>query len=429
MIRNRNITLFKKPLKIKYFLTAFKLVLLFLFIILFINNNKIIAQENDSLEVKRKSSFVFIPATAYTPETGFTFGAFNEYYFDFAKDSTSRMSKIQFGGIYTTKKQMYFGLGLELFPKNENYYLWYQIKYSNFIDRDYGLGNDASAVIVQTDLDKNETDTFNFLDFSYQSWGTELIFLKKIKSSLYIGGQYNYEKLWDYDYIKDEVQIIKSDENRDEFNPLHFINSRSGISIAANFDTRKNSNYPENGTFIQFRNSYYRSWLGSDFRYTGINLDARQYINTYKHQVMAFRFLTKQRYAIGDSRIPKFDLARVGGKDFARGYYDGTYIDNHLMAWEAEYRLPFWYDLEDSKIWHFWKRMGMVVFASGSRTYENWSDFSMNNWRYTIGTGVRVLLSAEQRVNARIDIGYGLAPDADYDKRHWGFYIYISEAF
>ncbi len=383
---------------------------------------------SDSIPKKRKGNFVFIPATAYTPETGFTFGAFNEYYFDFAKDSTSRMSKIQFGGIYTTKKQMYFGLGLELFSKNENYYAWIKAKYSKFVDRDYGLGNDAQAIIHQYDFEKETLDSLNYLDFKYQSAGGEIILLKKIKKGIYGGLHYWYEKLWDYEYVKDSVAFIQQDLIRDEFNPNHLINSRSGIALAFTYDTRKNSNNPLNGEYIQFRNWYYRSWLGSDFNYTSISLDARKYFNTYKDQVFAIRFRSEQRYPIKGSYVPKFDLARVGGKDFARGYYDGTYIDNHLMAFEAEYRLPLWHDPE-ATIWQFWRRLGIVVFTSGSRVYENWDDFSLRDMRFTVGVGGRMVLSQAQKVNARIDIGLGLDPNSDFRKRHLGVYVYISEAF
>lgn len=382
------------------------------------------AQDIDTLSDKRKGEFVILPATAYTPETSFTVGAFSQYYFDFARDTNARMSYVQLGGIYTLRNQMFIGLDLNLISKDEKYITTFKTKYSNFSDRDYGLGNDALALVHQ--VRDSELDSMNFLDFKYQSYGIELQGLRKINKGFYVGAHYWFEQLWDYGLVADSLSIL--DTERDEFNPGRLSGKRSGISMVLTYDTRKNSNNPLDGTFIQFKNWYYRSWLGSDFDYTSVSLDARKYINTYKEQVLALRFRNEQRYPIGGSLIPKFDMARVGGKDFARGYYDGTYIDNHMIAFEAEYRIPFKQDKE-STIWQFWKRMGMVVFASGSRVYEDWDSFSFEDMRYTVGVGGRLLLSPEQRVNARIDIGYGLDPNSGFNQRNLGIYVYISEAF
>ncbi len=399
----------------------FILMLLFPFILL--GQEK----EQDSIP-KRPSEFVVLPATGYTPETSFTIGAFMQYYFDFARDTTARMSMIQIGGLYTLKNQIYLGVLPEIYTKGEKYIFSGQIKYSKFSDRDYGLGNNADAVIYQYDLENNEVDSANYLDFKYQSFGIEALGLRKIRNGLYMGLHYNFERLWDYGFVADSVDIRMQDDSRDEFGSQWLSGTRSGIALALNYDTRKNSNNPLNGTFIQFRNWYYRPWMGGDFNYTGLSVDARQYMNFFREQVLAVRFLNVQRYPHNGSPMLKFDMARVGGNDFARGYYNGTYIDNHLTAFEIEYRIPLWQDKE-STIWQFWKRLGIVVFASGSRVYEDWNGFSLKDMRFAVGVGGRLLLSAEQRVNARLDIGYGLDPQSDFNKRHLGIYIYISEAF
>ncbi|MGB1218034.1 MAG: hypothetical protein ACPG5P_09165, partial [Saprospiraceae bacterium] len=247
-----------------------KIILFLLFTPLFLFSQ----EEQDSIPSKRKGEFLILPATAYTPETGFTIGAFNEYYFDFAKDGKSRMSKVQFGGIYTTKKQMYFGLATELFSKDEMYYSWIKIKYSNFIDRDYGLGNDAREFVIQNFIDDNKSDTLNYIDFLYQSAGGEIIFLKKLhEKGLYGGLHYWYETLWDYRLKADEVIVrdenvfyhLEDNQFPDDFRKEHFIGTRSGIGLAFSYDTRKNSNNPQQGEYVNFRNWYYRPWMSSDY--------------------------------------------------------------------------------------------------------------------------------------------------------------------
>lgn len=384
------------------------------------------SQEPDTLSDKRKGEFVILPVAAYTPETSFLVGAYTQYYFDFAKDTTARMSNFQIGGIYTIRKQMFFGGEVNLFSKEEKYIATLRTKYSKFSDRDYGLGNDALALVHQYDDDEQQLDSMNFMDFKYQSYGLELIGLRKIKKGLYLGGHYWYEKLWDYGRTADSLSIIRTE--RDEFNPNYLSGTRSGIALTMAYDTRKNSNNPLDGTFIQLRNWHYGGWLGSDYDYISVSLDARHYINTYKKQVLAMRIRNEQKYPIKGSIIPKFDLARVGGKDFARGYYDGTYMDNHMLAFQVEYRVPLW-QKPNAKFWELWKKLGMVVFVSGSRVYEDWENFSLRDMRFTVGVGGRLILSEEQRVNARFDLGYGLDPNSGFNKRNFGIYVFISEAF
>ncbi len=386
------------------------------------------AMENDSIPNKRKGEFVILPATAYTPETSFTVGAFSQYYFDFARDTNARMSFVQLGGIYTLRNQMYVGADVNLITKNEDYIFNFSTKYSNFSDRDYGLGNDATALVYQYDFKENQVDSMNFMDFKYQSYGIQLVGLRKVRKGLYAGLHYWYENLWDYGQVADSLSLIRYDADRDEFAQGRLDGTRSGFAWVLAYDDRKNSNNPLKGTYVQFRNWYYRGWLGSDYDYTSVSLDARHYINTYKEHVLALRFRNEQRYPMNGSIIPKFDMARVGGKDFARGYYDGTYIDNHLLAFELEYRLPLWQD-PDASIWKFWKRLGIVAFASGSRVYGGWDEISLRDMRYTVGFGGRLLLSAEQRVNARLDIGWGLDKNSGFNKRNMGIYVFISEAF
>ncbi len=380
-------------------------------------------EETDSL--KRKTSFIVLPATAYTPETGFTIGGVGEMYFDLAKDGTSRMSKFQLGAIYTTRKQMYVNFGAEGFTKNEDYYYYFYTKYSRFTDQNYGIGNDANVHTEQW-FEDDEFKESNYLDFKYQSFGIEGIGLKKIAPGLSIGLHYKFETLWDYELLADSTNIIFATPT--ELSPGRFEGKRSGISPALNYDTRKNSNNPLDGTFIQFRNFYYMPWLGSDFHYIGVSIDARHYINIYKEHVLAFRLRNEQRYTFNDSWVPRFDLPRVGGKDFARGYYEGTYGDDHMVAFEVEYRLPFFQD-KTAPWWKFWRRLGLVVFASGSRVYPDWESFALSDMRYTVGVGGRYALSFDQRVNARLDIGLGLDPKSDFSKRHIGIYIFIQEAF
>ncbi len=380
---------------------------------------------------KRKSGFGIIPALAYTPETGFTFGILGDYYFDFAKgDVNARMSKYRLIAIYTTKKQLVLEFENELFTKGEDYYINWKIKYANNVDRDYGMGNDAGNIVRQyyTKDDEVTNDLYNFIDYEYRFFSFKPLVLKRIKKGLFVGLQYQYEKIWDYNTLADSL-IIQDISLFPEFSTERIEGGRSGLGAIVAYDTRKNVNNPLEGVYLQFRHASYLKFLGSDFRYTALSLDARKYFNVKDNHTFAVRLLSRQRYTHSKGlELPIFDLARLGGKDQARGYFEGTYQDAQMLSIQAEYRMPLWLDY-DSKIWQFWKRLGIVGFVSSSRVYPDWENFSFNDMRYTVGGGIRFLINSEQKLNIRIDYGIGLDPNSGLDKRQSGLYFFIGESF
>jgi len=120
----------------------------------------------------------------------------------------------------------------------------------------------------------------------------------------------------------------------------------------------------------------------------------------------------------------------VGGNSFIRGYFTGTYQDDHLLAFETEYRMPFWNDDTDAPLKHFWKRLGMVFFASGAQVYGQDGKFGFDRFNYAIGGGLRVLFNSESRLNIRIDYAVSISRDsAGPGKQQTGLYFFLSEAF
>lgn len=123
-------------------------------------------------------------------------------------------------------------------------------------------------------------------------------------------------------------------------------------------------------------------------------------------------------------------LSRVGGREFLRGYFFGTYQDNHLLAFEAEYRLPFWKEEVKTPFWKIWKRLGIVGFIGGARVFPDFDRAIFSDFRLAAGGGLRVLFNPESRLNIRIDYALALAPDsAGPGSRQSGFYFFLGEAF
>ena len=106
-----------------------------------------------------------------------------------------------------------------------------------------------------------------------------------------------------------------------------------------------------------------------------------------------------------------------------RGHYLGRYRDNNLYAAQIEYRLPLgrsnWID-ERHNI-PFWQRWGLVGFFGLGDVYGPDSNGSLSNIKSSVGLGVRYLILPEERINIRVDFGFG--------SQMPGFYFGIREAF
>lgn len=380
------------------------------------------AQEN--IPIKRKTNYVILPATAFSPESGFTLGALSSAFVDLAKgDSTCRMSRLSLLTVITTKKQRYLALDYDLFTAKEQYAINGRIYYKKEVDRHYGIGNEATERVEKIDettgLRKQEPD--NYLNISLSSLEFRLNVYRRLTQKLYGGISFHFENNYDAQSAAIETPLT------DEISQVPVSALVSGIGLGFNYDTRKNNNSPIAGTYIQLKNLTYFEAIGSEYTYNSLLFDARYYWNPIKKQTLALRFVSDQRYH-SHNFLPLYSLSAVGGKDFVRGYFEGTYRDNHVMAFEMEYRVPFFQD-ESSKFWQFWRRLGFTVFASTAKVYPNWNEFNVNNFRVAAGLGGRYMLSFSQRVNLRIDIGWGLDPLSDGDKIQRSVYFYVAEAF
>ncbi len=203
-----------------------------------------------------------------------------------------------------------------------------------------------------------------------------------------------------------------------------------GLGVALLYDTRDYVLNPLSGTFISFRALFFGPGVGSDFRYQNVRLDARHYLNTFRNQTLALRFLLDSRFTSKANGIPIRGLSRVGGPQFLRGYFRGTFQDNHMLAGEIEYRLPFWKESDTAPFWQLWRRLGIVTFAGAAQVAESWDHFRGDRFRVAVGGGLRILLNRESRANIRIDYAFALAPNSNGPgRKQSGLYFYLAEAF
>jgi outer membrane protein assembly factor BamA len=131
--------------------------------------------------------------------------------------------------------------------------------------------------------------------------------------------------------------------------------------------------------------------FGSHYKFIRITLDVRQYFSLWETHVLAYQIYAN----VITGHPPFYKMSLFGGSNIMRGYYEGRYRDRDMLAFQAEYRLPVWW------------RFGIVGFAGYGDVAHRLSDFRIKDFKYSIGYGIRFGIDQQNRLNIRLDIGYG----------------------
>ena len=170
------------------------------------------------------------------------------------------------------------------------------------------------------------------------------------------------------------------------------------------WDTRDNLFFPNSGGYQYFKVVVYPE-LGDYVFYT-FEIDVRHYNSFSPDHVIASNFYFTQ--ALGD--VPFYKLPALGGQNRMRGYFEGRYRDKNYMTLQLEYRQYFW--------WKF----GFVVFAGVGDVAPELTKFTLKDLKYSYGLGLRFLFNKEEKVNLRVDLGFGIDGNS-------GIYFGIEAAF
>ncbi|WP_370087659.1 BamA/TamA family outer membrane protein [Ekhidna sp.] len=352
-----------------------------LFLVPFIS----LAQEQDT--VADKGSFAIFPAISYAPETDLQLGAVGIWVLKNADNSQStfqRQSTITPYFVYTLKKQSIAVVNLDYyFHEGQN--LNTAIRYYNFPDSYYGIGND-------NDPDVSEQYTNRFVQLEGQ-------FLHPLNEKIFVGGAFDAHFTSIRKVIPEGLLETQNPNGADGGNLF-------GFGPAFRYDTRDYTIYPTSGYFIASRLVFN---LVGDFNYTTYIADFRKYMKIVNEDnILAFQF--RSQFTMGTD-APFYKLPQLGGDERLRGIANASlYRDRQMMYTQVEYRRPL-----------FW-RFGMTVFAGVGDVAYDLDDFSLSEFKYIAGIGGRLAIMPDRKLNARLDIGVGRGGQT-------GIYIGISEAF
>lgn len=187
----------------------------------------------------------------------------------------------------------------------------------------------------------------------------------------------------------------------------------SGFGMVLRYDSR---DFPENaykGFLLELAGTGYGKHTRSNNLFQVYELDYRQYQQIVREgSTLAWQVKTRSAH----QDVPWTELSMVGTPFDLRGYTWGNYRDNAMLFALAEYRymLPRKTPTTAGKMYG---PIGFVTWAGAGTVAENIA--GMKYWLPNAGVGLRFEL--QERMNIRIDYGFGINSSA--------FYISFNEAF
>ena len=344
------------------------------------------AQQNTLPDSLKRNSLVALPYAYYTPETKIAFGVGSIYSFRSpGSELNTRPSNIKLAFTYSQLRQMIISFIPEMYFNNESIFFNGFYTFYKFPDKYWGIGN----------------NTQNSAEESYTPYylRTFTNLQKQLKPGLYIGLRFQLEY----------IDLTKTDNNG--VLQFHTIPGSeggiaSGFGLIFNYDTRDHIYYPTNGNYYQIYAVFFDKVLASDYKFNHFTFDLRKYVPVFESHVLAF-----QSYNIFIQGNPPFQMmGLLGGSYWMRGYYYGRYRDKNMVTFQTEYRFPL-----------FW-RFGGVAFAGFGDVAPEFKKFNTNTIKWTFGTGLRFTFDAQEKINARLDFGFG-------NDGNFGFYAMVVEAF
>lgn len=339
--------------------------------------------KKDSLH-KRNGERVFFPAIFYKPETrfGIGFGEMVSFKFD-RNDSITRPCKAIASQWITQNKQLILTIIPQIYTPGNKYFIYTNCQFWRFPNRFYNIGCNSSD---------------NYESYSADIFELKNIVQRKVGKKMFLG---IIQKLKNFDLRETESGGILSKRI--------LTGSTGGIASGAgfivNYDTRDNIFYPYYGSYNQLQYINYSPVTGSKYNFNNYLMDLRKFIRTWRYQVIALQFTME----VNGGNTPFFQMAQVGGSNSLRGYYLGRFTDNNAMIFQTEYRVPVW------------KRFGIVGFGGAGEVADRFSHYNISCLKPSGGAGLRFKISEKEKVNARLDYGWG--------KNYSGLYVEISEAF
>lgn len=338
-------------------------------------------------DTSRNVNFIILPAVFRTPETGWAYGASGQATFKTShrNDTLTRTSFVSAFGVWTERGQNIQAADAVIYFPKEKQILYFDAGHSYFPENFWGIGPNT-----KDDWHERYTsEQFNFM----------LHVKEKVIKRLFCGILFDYQNIFKLKYnagaIFDTTQFLGK-------TPYQI----SGAGVSLSYDTRNKAFWPTKGFYVNTIFTNYDKNFGSTYNFAKWTFDVRFFQKLFLQHIFAFQFYNYSTFG----QSPMKNLARFGGVDNIRGFYQGRLRDKNMASIIAEYRAPI-----------YW-RFSLVAFGGIGNVYSEKNPLLNNEFKYSYGGGVRLSLLPKDRLNIRIDYGY-------YDKYNSGFYFTLGECF
>lgn len=260
----------------------------------------------------------------------------------------------------------------------------------------------------------------NRLNYKLQFWSKPLYFW----GVGYNAGAHNTKIAYDEKYYRVEVdylhrlarnfyggfQAAMHSVTGKDFADLSYLSGMdndytyAGAGLLLEYDSRDFAPNAYRGIYAQLSGMYYPEFTSNCGRdLWKVELTLTGYQRLWKSGTLA----AELRGEFNSEGTPWTFMARMGGNDRMRGYYEGRYTDLNLVTFQLELRQ------------RIWRRIGCVVWGGAGNLFRSFDTFSWSHTLPNYGLGLR--WEFKKRVNIRIDYGFG--------KDTRGLVLQINEAF
>lgn len=350
-------------------------------IILFAAYESNAARDDSTKNVK----VLVTPVVTRAPETSWVLGVATVTVFKTKRaDSLLRSSTIPLGILYSLKRQFTISSGVNLYFPQEKYIFRLENTYTHFPDKFWGLGYD--------------TPNSNEENYSYTQLFINPQFLKKVYRDYFVGISIEYQRAFDMEYEPDGIFVQQDVLGRDGSHVL-------GLGLELSADNRNNTFSATRGHLIKFAHVIFNKAFTSEYNFNYTEIDVRKYLPVWRNQVLCFQLAS----ILSSGEVPFRMMAQLGGPNIMRGYYAGRYRDKNVVAIQVEQRIPIWW------------RFGAVAFAGLGQVSNDIEHWHLANVKYSLGGGLRLALLQKEKLNLRLDYGFGYLSH--------NFYLTVAESF
>jgi outer membrane protein assembly factor BamA len=325
--------------------------------------------QDSTASSKKTRSIAAIPLINYNRTQGIVVGAMISKFYKINKqDTISPSSNTGIFGMYTAQKSYaVFGFSRFYFARDR----WRVLAAVGVMDINF-----------QFYLEDATASTGNFYDYSTKAKFAVLQVQRNLFKRIYLGPTGTFNKTT-------TTYGVPGASGNDSAST----STLNNIGYVISNDTRDHVQYPTRGMFLNFKNQFYRDWVGSDYKFEKYTVTYNQFFKLSKsneRQVLAMRASLN----IAAGNVP-FEGQTVVGSEDIRGYSQGKYRNDQVYALQAEYR------------WNFYKRWGMVAFAGVASAVEKIGDIPDNDLLPGIGAGLRFKMLPTEKINIGIDGAVG----------------------